>query len=164
MSHTINHRQQVIRPQIFLDINGVLETSSLYAEGLSFDPQCVDAINSLIDRYNPEIIITSSWRVDYSLNALREWFERESVRGEIIDVTPYNYVGSKTRGGEIQMWREQNNAGNTPMLVLEDCADIAPYDICSVITDSDIGLTQEDVEKAIFILDKQIAYFSSVAN
>ena len=163
MSRKINNQPQATRPQIFLDINGVLETSSLNAEGLSFDPKCVEALNTLIERYDPEIIITSSWRVAYSLKALREWFKRESVCGEIIDVTPSNYLGSKTRGGEIQMWREQNNAENTPMLVLEDYADISPYDLCSVITDSNTGLTAEDVAKAMDILDKQIAFFSAAS-
>jgi hypothetical protein len=157
MPNTTNKQPQSPRPQIFLDINGVVETTSIYVEGLRFNPSCVAALNTLIDQYNPEIIITSSWRIHQSLNSLREWFKQESVRGEIIDVTPFGYNVPRTRGKQIQAWRNKNNANNTPMLVLEDFADIAPYDDFCVITNSHVGLTAKDVKSAINILNKQIA-------
>lgn len=110
---------------IFLDIDGVLNNEIFYtsvthpkAETMEeyklqqFDPRCVELLNSITDKTEAKIVVSSSWRSDPDIT---EILKKAGVTGEVIGVTPYlafksnvDYKYSVPRGCEIKAWLELN--------------------------------------------------------
>lgn len=90
----------MLKPLIFLDIDGVLNDHSFAVNGCSTIKQsCVVAMNNVIDAVDPEIVIHSSWRYmihagGMTLNGFSYMLEthglkmrRDVVRSRIIGIT-----------------------------------------------------------------------------
>lgn len=143
-------------PLIFVDIDGVLATrKTLYRLG-EFDPRCVHALNWLTDRIEAEIVVSSTWRLHWNLRGLRQLFRQQGCRAAVIASTPssargggrYGITLASTRGDEIAAWLREHGNGR-PYLILDDEGDLGSHHIQ---TDYEIGLTFEDVERALAIL------------
>jgi hypothetical protein len=99
---------------IFLDIDGVLRTddSDRYWSEVTgqpipksvfdrmFSSHSIAILNEIVYITGAKVVITSNWRVQHSLEDLRNIFKIRGFRGEIIDKT--NIIGN--RGEEIQEW------------------------------------------------------------
>lgn len=99
---------------IFLDIDGVLRTdaSDRYWSEVTGQPipksvfdrlfsnHSIAILNEIVYITGAKVVITSTWRVQHSLEDLRNIFKIRGFRGEIIDKT--NIIGN--RGEEIQEW------------------------------------------------------------
>jgi hypothetical protein len=99
---------------IFLDVDGVLRTdaSDRYWSEVTGEPipqsvfdrlfssHSIAILNEIIYITGAKVVITSTWRVQHSLEDLRNIFKIRGFRGEIIDKT--NIIGN--RGEEIQEW------------------------------------------------------------
>lgn len=137
---------------IFLDIDGVLVTrgSLKKASGLRspFDPDCVEALNFLVEESKAVIVVTSSWKRILGLEELKDVFEHHGVIAEMIATTP-NILGS--RGDEIERWLTGKDRIES-FVILDDDSDMFPYEDNLVRTDSSSGLTLESVNKALKIL------------
>lgn len=106
---------------IFLDIDGVLATSSCYGRGkhnkwdaYMFDSKCVAILNFIIQETGAEIILTSDWRNEYSLAEMREIFAHNGVIKGPIGYTPNSKTYTamnleKGRVDEIKMWNNLHN-------------------------------------------------------
>lgn len=76
---------------IFLDIDGVMCTSSCYGKGKNnkwdaymFDSKCVSLLNWILLETGAEIILSSDWRHHHTLSEMREIFAHNGViRGPI---------------------------------------------------------------------------------
>jgi hypothetical protein len=89
---------------IFLDIDGVLATSRQYYTNpkkwndvyhrYRFDEKCVKVFNTIIEKINPVIILSSDWKLNYTIEVLNRIFEINGVNTIITDITP-NLWGSK---------------------------------------------------------------------
>ncbi len=104
---------------IFLDIDGVLRTdaSDRYWSEVTGQPipnsvfdrlfsnYSIAILNEIIYNTDAKVVITSTWRVQHSLEQLRSIFKIRGFRGEIIDKT--NIIGS--RGEEIQEWLDTHS-------------------------------------------------------
>jgi len=143
-------------PQIFLDFNGVLDSSRGHYGGINFDPSCVDAFNSIAKKYPADIIVISSWRLNYSVNELQQILTRNRLIGTVIGKTPEILGFNSTRGDEIYEWRSQHGPHNAPMLILEDYADVDPFEEFCVRPKPHVGLSASDVPRALSILKKQV--------
>jgi hypothetical protein len=71
---------------IFLDLDGVMCTSSCYGKGKNnkwdsymFDPKAVAVLNFILQETGAEIIITSDWRHHYTLQEMREIFCHNNI-------------------------------------------------------------------------------------
>ena len=78
---------------VFLDIDGVLNQGYDKVRGApsGFDysvPSCVLALNGLTRALQASIVISSSWRLEHSLEQLRTVLRGFGVEAPIIDVTP----------------------------------------------------------------------------
>jgi hypothetical protein len=83
---------------IFLDIDGVLATSFQYYTNRKkwhpmydcyrFDEKCVKVFNSIIEKTNPIIILSSDWKDKYTIAMLNEIFEWNKVNAKVSDITP----------------------------------------------------------------------------
>jgi hypothetical protein len=80
---------------IFLDIDGVVCTNECYKKWeetecgfmYRFDPACVEILNQILDETDAEIILSSAWRIDFSMEELAAIFAMNKVKKAPIDVT-----------------------------------------------------------------------------
>ena len=104
---------------IFLDIDGVLNsdqwmksvecTSGEYPQN-QFDPKCVELFNKIVFETGARVVLSSTWRLNYTIEQIREIFKSVHVKCEVIDFTPdlkkdNDYV---IRGNEILKWCKDN--------------------------------------------------------
>ncbi len=105
---------------IFLDIDGVLCTTSCYGKGMNnkwsaymFDQKAVIYLNHIINETGAEIILSSDWRHEYTLHEMREIFCHNGVLKGPIGFTPSSktYLADNLEGGradEIKKWLQDN--------------------------------------------------------
>jgi DNA-binding LacI/PurR family transcriptional regulator len=135
---------------IFLDFDGVLvNRAALRARRLdpqrrpAADPEAVAALNHIVHAAGAQIVVTSTWREEYSLAELRELLTHWGVTGAVIDQTPV----AGTRGEEIQAWLATHPAER--FVILDDVADMDPLRAHLVQTETEAGLTMREAEMAI---------------
>jgi len=148
-----------------------------------FDPKAVTRLNRIIAETGAKIIVSSTWRIGRRVEDLQELLNSVGVIGEVIDVTPRMHgtliQGNKEdysvpRGCEIDWclnkydfvragWSskmqkeflEKSKIEN--YIILDDDSDMLFQQTEHFIqTDFMYGLTDEDADKAIEILNKTI--------
>ena len=168
---------------IFLDVDGVLNSSRTLYEDISLEDDLISNLKELVDKTGAKIILSSSWRL--STEAIATLMDRLDKFGLAIsgmtcdgvdldwlekyefDVTK-KYLDTKfdwdenrqikithDRGAEIFKWLHDHD--DCAYVILDDeIEDIKPYFSESVIvkTSYKTGLTKEDVKKAVQILNK----------
>lgn len=131
------------QPVIFLDFDGVLLTLAMrYAWA---DPLCVAALNRLVAATGAGIVVSSGHRS--TLLSARILLAGWRIRAAVLGVTP-RCGGGRSR--EIQAWLDEHPVQR--FVILDDITNLwhlAPY---HVSTDPFIGLTEEDADRAIEIL------------
>lgn len=160
---------------IFLDIDGVLnsfmepldvamphhewnpKTLNAFGIKLTIYPEMVARLNKITDATGAWIILSSSWRIGY----LADWgdvviaLHNAGVKGFILGRTPHG-AEFKTRGAEIEAWFDQNpNEKIETFVVLDDSGKKESLTDNWVQTDHTKGLQDEDVDKAIEILNSE---------
>lgn len=127
------------------------------------DPEAIERLNEVVMRCHThgvrvEIVISSSWRLVYSIGSIRRALRAQGFRyaQNIIDRTPYSAEGDHTsrRGNEIRMWLQQNRAAGHPwtMAIVDDSADMAEFLPRLVRTDNYRGLQDEHIQKLVDML------------
>jgi hypothetical protein len=133
-----------MRPIVFLDIDGVLNTSVDYsaynserkARGvrfgdlhdrsveLLFNPGLVANLNVLTDVKSADIVVSSSWRLHYdgtsenpTFEDLVSLFRRVGIAAPVLGPTP---VETYERGRAIYQWLKANRPNGTKMVILDD--------------------------------------------
>lgn len=107
---------------IFLDIDGVLHPADRRQGTFS----CLREFESLVRQFHDvEIVISSSWRIDYSIAHLRSMFSRD-IAARIIGVTPDRSSSSEViesfrREREIEDWLRENGRQHDRWVALDDC-------------------------------------------
>jgi hypothetical protein len=96
----LTNENRLEKPDItmFLDIDGVLATTMQYCTNrkkwhpmydcYKFDETCVKVFNQLIEKLKPIIVLSSDWKLRYSLIQLNEIFEWNGVIAKISGITP----------------------------------------------------------------------------
>ena len=113
---------------------------------------------TIIDATNAEIVVSSSWRCE-GIDFLREMWGDRNMPGSITGVTPRygaTYGLENRRGWEIEkylkMLRQSENT-QRKYVIIDDYDSFLPHQQEFFIhTDSDVGITEADAEKAIKIL------------
>lgn len=136
---------------IFLDVDGVLITGQI--DWKTPNPECIANLNLLIERTGAQIVVSSCWRSGRTLLELRDLFHQWGVRGPVIGRTD---EFMEWRGLEIAQWlkeraRERGDVGS--FVIIDDDADMGDLLPKLVQTKFHTGLTAEDVQKAIDILN-----------
>ena len=133
-----------------LDFDGVL-----HPEGCTQDfefcrlPAFQDALRDLPSL--PDIVISSSWRFDHSLERLRSYFAPD-IAERIVGVAPnvhgfMGYAGPGSRQREIEAWVAENALG-AKWVALDDLA--SGFDngcLHLVVTNGRIGVQFDDLEE-----------------
>lgn len=147
---------------IFLDVDGVLNndcTTTTTSDGWCFvDDYLVKRLARLVHKTQAKVILSSSWRdgwiaVKHKNNEpfFKElWSKLFSYGIELYDRTGR---WRKSRGEEIQHYL--NNCSNvTNYVILDDVSNFLPNQQShTILTNPAIGLTEEDVNNAIAILE-----------
>lgn len=161
---------------IFLDIDGVLNTQDWHSRmtkdtprdefGWVFDPVAVENLGHVVKETGASIIISSSWKF-LGLAKLREMWKIRNLPGTILDITP-NTVSDEVllnanldemelgvcRGNEIKEWLSRHKGEVSNYVIIDDFDDLLPeQEDHVVLTDTLIGITKFDAEKAIAILN-----------
>lgn len=160
---------------IFLDIDGVLNTKDWHSRmtkdtphdefGFTFEPIAVSNLAHIIDDTGAVIVISSSWKF-HGVTKLRKMWEIRNLPGTILDITP-NTVSDEMllnadlneielgacRGNEIKEWLSKHKSEVSNYVIIDDYDNLLPEQEGHVVqTDSLIGITEKDAEKAITIL------------
>ena len=159
---------------IFLDIDGVLATTKEYGKSrhkfhakyneakelnipYSYNPGCVKIFNEIIEQTNADIVITSDWRLNWSLSELNYIFKFNGINKLPIDVTNDNPVSlsdnTRNRASEIREYVNENKIEN--YIVIDDLP-LGNYlpENRFILTKEKEGLKQTNIkEKIIKILN-----------
>ena len=126
---------------LFADVDGVLATPKSYKTILSvpvdkehcidkdynsFSAKAVANLNKIIKATDAKIVISSTWRKLYSLEALQSIFVQEGIKGEVIGLTPI-LNAPFGRGEEILEWIELNSVPERYAVIDDDVHDILDY-------------------------------------
>jgi hypothetical protein len=89
---------------LFLDFDGVLNSASTMKHGVHLCNKRIVMLSQLCKELDLKVVISSSWRILYSLSELKEMLHRTGFSGRqrIIDVTNEHNKGH--RGTEINEW------------------------------------------------------------
>lgn len=168
---------------IFLDVDGVLNSSRTLYEDISLEDDLISNLKELVDKTGAKIILSSSWRLSTEAIATLmdkldkfglaisgmtcdgvdlDWLEKYEfdTTKKYLD-TKFDYDENKQikithdRGAEIFKWLHDHD--DCAYVILDDeIEDIKPYfnELVIVKTSYKTGLTKEDVKKAIQILNK----------
>jgi hypothetical protein len=148
---------------IFLDIDGVLRTTksdiwwsqnlkSPISENLferKFDQKCVSLLNQICNITKAKIVITSTWRTNFTFDQLKIEMLSRGIQAPIIGTTPI----LENRGMEIECWLDENSA-NKYVVIDDNINDIKTHISPNKIVkcESSLGLSEKEFDKVIDIL------------
>lgn len=149
---------------VFLDFDGVLN-GYIYGGGQSglktglreiaprLNPKLVEELNVLVEKSGAKIVLSTSWRHEYTLQDFQHMLEQVGFKGEVIDRTPKRTRYPARRGNEIEDWLAAH-PDVKQFVILDDDGDLAPYMEKLVRTNDMYGLRPEDVTRALTILEQ----------
>lgn len=161
---------------IFLDIDGVFNSSDygesefylLSTAGLSdaeimlthhhhhLDPKAIKLFNDLVKRSGAEVVLSSTWRGRYSPEEMTAMLKDRGAEFEIKEATPILFgkiSGRIPRGKEIAHYLKLLEKQPEAFVILDDHDDMLHLKPFLIQTSMQHGLTQDDVEKALKILN-----------
>ena len=139
---------------VFLDFDGVLVTeNSVFRRsvtGIVSDPNAIAALNYLLAETGAHLVITSTWRLDYTADELLELLLSWGVQSPMAGITP---CGS-TRTAEIQIWLNEYNDPDSirSFVILDDIKDMGHFSSRLITTAFETGLTMSDAIRACELL------------
>jgi len=126
---------------VFLDFDGVIITpeSSFRRIGPleAAHPKAIEALNYLLSETGARLVISSTWREDYSVEELRKLLKGWGVAAEILGTTPL----LDQRSEEIQSWLDECSLPIGAFVILDDMTDMGHLASRLINTDFETGLT-----------------------
>lgn len=152
---------------IFLDIDGVLNSQDhaklMHSKGLrgsqtyaQLDPVCVKALNRICEKAGAVCVLSSTWRISWSLPGMLEHLQKFGFTGQLVDRTSNT---NKERGFEIAMCLghfHRHGPVVESFVILDDDSDMEHLCPFLVLTDRKTGLTEADADKAIKMLSQTV--------
>lgn len=159
---------------IFLDIDGVLATNKQYMMNRKkfwdknsiakdtripypFDPKCVKIFNEILDTTGADIVLSSDWKLHFSLVELETIFMFNGVNKSPIDITTNDVVsfGNLVRNRAFQIGEYIQTHKITNYVVLDDL-NMSNY--MTITNDQDKFVLTDDFEgiKKVGLKDKII--------
>ena len=144
---------------IFLDFDGVLNRFDEPESLRALSKTCMVHFNALVEKTDASIVVSSVWRLMRTVADLREIMVNAGFKfpAKVIGKTPrlkYDPLTHPERGEEIDVWMKKFPLDIDSFVILDDDSDMYPHMDKLVQTNSNIGLTPEDVENCIKILLK----------
>lgn len=157
-----------MRPVLFLDFDGVLNTrSGRIANGIEhICPQRVELVNQIVERTGCAVVVSSTWRLLFSpkplfdlqqIEAMQQILDAAGAKFAVYGVTPTieNSPRWPTRGDEIQKWLDDRPEETGPFASVDDEAPMGHLEHRCVRTNDQDGLTQAHVERLVTLLTER---------
>lgn len=134
---------------LFLDFDGVLNTSEDLERGELFAQANVAALNDIMDHTDAHIVVTSMWRLGATPEELEDMLLGAGVHaaGRVIGTTPS--LEESPRGAEIKAWMERAPVRVEDFVILDNRDDMATFIPHLVQTDPQSGLLQDQVAQVV---------------
>lgn len=153
---------------VFVDFDGVLNSDAYFAarerEGRAvtdwwgadcLDPMAIARLDRIASSCAAGVVVSSSWRLRFSLDELRAMLVDRGLTALVIDRTPACYRSPDgvrlTRADEIQQWLDEHPA-TTAFVILEDEEPLGELDANAVRTNPAFGLLDAHAGAAIALL------------
>lgn len=151
---------------VFLDIDGVLNDNTylknlLDVEGkekfhsdepaflvTKIDPERVALVDRICKEGNARVVLSTHWVVLFGEKVVTSLLRKSGLKAKILGATPRKLMSE--RAHEINMWLDRNPTDR--MVILEDVHPMYAMEERTIRTDSEVGLLEEHVERAIQIL------------
>ncbi len=142
---------------VFLDFDGVLNSHAFFAslEGHvvdsddMLDQAAVARINVICARTGANVVVSSTWRILHSKDALSRVLLRHGFTGRVVGVTP---VDGQKRGRQIAQWLAETTEPVESFAILDDDSDMEPLMDRLVKTQFADGIQDKHVEHAVAML------------
>lgn len=161
---------------IFLDIDGVFNSSEydrserylletagmsdaqimLIAHHTHLDPEAIKVFNELVEKSGAEVVLSSTWRARYSVDEMNEMLKERGATFKISAATPVLFgklSGRIPRGKEIAHYLKMLEKQPESFVILDDHNDMLHLKPNLVQTNVKYGITKQDVEEALKILN-----------
>jgi hypothetical protein len=147
--------------KMWRESNGQIKSQDEF--GHLFFQQNIDALNHILEKTNAKIVVSSTWRLS-GVKVLSDMFFERNMNlaySEFFDITPDHaqltksglWIGDE-RGYEIQAWLDAHPEV-TNYVIIDDQSDMLPSQMNNFVKVNQwYGLTIEDAENAIKILNK----------
>lgn len=119
------------------------------------DPIDVDKVarlNKIVDQGKAKVVVSSTWRLSYTMKDLVRRLESAGFYGDVVGTTPWDR--SDDRGQEVLAWLLQNTGEAPVHLAILDDSPFKGFDEHFVRTTFQTGLADEHVEMALRILER----------
>ncbi len=155
---------------VFLDVDGVLNSERFFTRtqprrwGLDhLDPVAVERAQRIVAATGARVVISSTWRLVYPLDELREMLAAKGLRAPVLDRTPERagvLADGLVRASEIASWLDANAAraqrGEADaverFVILDDLDGFGSLDRFLVRTRFEEGLEEAHVGRAVSLL------------
>jgi hypothetical protein len=158
---------------VFLDIDGVLNSRDFfnkddeswkpvipYTSENRIDPFAVKLLDDFIQEVGAEVVLSSSWRILYTLEEMNKILTAHGFSKKLLDKTPRIHWDESLgkgprceneRGNEIDHWLK-NHPEVTKFIIFDDDSDMRPHQDKHVKTTWLHGLLPEHIKKARKVL------------
>ena len=135
--------------------------------GYAFDPKAVANLKRIVAETGADIVISSSWKC-MGLSQMEDMWEDRNLPGKIIGITP-NSVSDEMllnadidsielfhiRGEEIKEWLTKHGKQVSNYAIIDDMDNmLSEQQSRFVHTNPEVGITEEDAQKTIEILNR----------
>ncbi len=175
-SFSVDNTPDTTMKIIFLDIDGVLNSTvyvnsepyrietagmsdaqvMLIAHHTHLDPLAIQILNDLVERSGAEVVLSSTWRVKYSVDEMNQMLKDRGATFTISASTPvlFGKLSARIpRGKEIAHYLKMLEKQPESFVIIDDHDDMLHLKTNLVKTNMKFGLTKEDVEAALKILN-----------
>lgn len=160
-----------MKPLVFLDFDGVLnyrdwlydvvhQRSDSDDEHRKLHPEMVARVNRIVKEAGAEVVISSTWRMGFSLAELNGFLRTVGFEKDAMATTPYRSF-HPTRGAEIQAWLDAHGGAGqeapgfgwgAPFVILDDDSDMGHLRPRLVKTTFAKGIQEKHVKRALRLL------------
>lgn len=151
------------RSLLFLDIDGVLNNDAWnqapkIVRRPNIDPSNVAELNRFCQLAQPLIVFSSAWRLNETPAQISAKLMRRGFRFPRLVGGETGELPGRPRGEEIMDWiaTARPEIVDLPIVVLDDRNDMGAVRPFLVQTDPKKGLTRDDVDRALRLIDAQL--------
>lgn len=155
---------------VFLDIDGVLNHQEFYLSGRfskedmkvayeesHIDKKSLEIFNKFCIETNSKVVISSTWRLNRTVEELRGIFKNVEATFEIVGKT--ERCCSRIRGVEIYNWWKANKDKYSNFVIFDDDADMLLWQAHNYFKiDSMVGITANVTYRASKFLNEDVIY------
>ncbi len=162
---------------LFLDFDGVLNSDKyftsykfineaggtdiaglmLVVHHLHLDPDAISLVNELIDKSGAQVVVSSTWRLHYSIDELNKMLASRGATFKIIAATPRGvpkkFSQIVARGDEIQEYLDSLTEKPESFVIIDDQNNMVHLRNRLVLTTFQAGFNRNNLNQALKLLN-----------